>query len=216
MDLNSATSPKPYKRTAAGLDKHAPTESEGGSNERDGGCRSVSANRYQFPRLTWPPRSGSSSEEDFGPVLPASARKKKRRRLPYEKIYVAALPKSTRYYKSLMHKDQVCYTAFSPHTDFLVTSSLDGVVKFWKKVTGGVEFVKEFRAHSGDIISLSISPDGRNLASAGADKTIKLFDVVTFGSQPHPLAVYSRLTIDLRPIDRAHVRGCADVRMLGA
>ena len=34
-------------------------------------------------------------------------------------------------------------------TDFLVTASTDGHVKFWKKQEQGVEFVKHFRAHLG-------------------------------------------------------------------
>ncbi len=45
----------------------------------------------------------------------------------------------------------------------------------------GIEFVKEFRAHSGEIKSVSVSADGRSFATAGTDKTIKIFDVVTFG-----------------------------------
>jgi peptidylprolyl isomerase domain and WD repeat-containing protein 1 len=95
----------------------------------------------------------SDSDDDLGPALPptaANAPKKKRRKLPYEKQYIAALPSGTRYSKSLMHKDQLSFATFT-RTDFLVTSSVDGCVKFWKKVTGGVEFVKEYKAHDGDI-----------------------------------------------------------------
>jgi hypothetical protein len=36
-------------------------------------------------------------------------------------------------------------------TDFLVTGSVDGHLKFWKKKPEGVEFVKHFRAHKGAI-----------------------------------------------------------------
>lgn len=68
----------------------------------------------------------------------------------------------------------------TPHTDFLITSSIDGVVKFWKKDFGGIEFVKEFRAHTAEIRSVNVSADGRSFATAGADNTIKIFDVVTF------------------------------------
>jgi len=68
----------------------------------------------------------------------------------------------------------------TPHTDFLITSSLDGVVKFWKKMTMGVEFVKEFRVHDGEIRGASASADGRSFATAGADNTVKIFDVITF------------------------------------
>lgn len=122
----------------------------------------------------------SSDDDDIGPALPSAAPKKKRRKLPYEKLYIAALPTSPRYSKSLMHKDQLCFNIFTPHTDFLITSSVDGYVKFWKKVAGGIEFVKEFRAHTGEIKSVNVSADGRSFATAGADGTVKLFDVITF------------------------------------
>ena len=124
----------------------------------------------------------SSSDDDFGPALPSAAPKKKRRKLPYEKLYISALPTSPRYSKSLMHKDQLSFVTFTPSTDFLITSSIDGVVKFWKKVAVGIESVKEFRAHIGEIKSVSVSQDGRSFATAGADKTIKIFDVITFGT----------------------------------
>lgn len=118
----------------------------------------------------------------MGPQLPSiAAPKKKRRVLPYEKLYVSALPKSNRYSKSLMHKEQLSFVTFTPGgTDFLITTSVDGVAKFWKKVADGIEFVKEFRAHPGEIRSVSVSADGRSFATAGADKSIKIFDVITF------------------------------------
>lgn len=117
----------------------------------------------------------------MGPQLPsAAAPKKKRRVLPYEKLYIAALPKSTRYSKSLMHKETLSFVTTTPLTDFLITTSVDGVVKFWKKVAEGIEFVKEFKAHQGEIKSVSVSQDGRSFATAGVDQTIKIFDVITF------------------------------------
>ncbi|KAL8939046.1 MAG: hypothetical protein Q9216_003575 [Gyalolechia sp. 2 TL-2023] len=122
----------------------------------------------------------SSSDDDIGPALPTSVPKKKRRKLPHEKLYIDALPSSQRYSKSLMHKDQLAFVTVTPYTDFLITSSIDGVIKFWKKVAVGIEAVKEFKAHAGEIKSVSVSQDGRNFATAGADKTIKLFDVVNF------------------------------------
>lgn len=123
----------------------------------------------------------SSSDDDMGPQLPsADAPKKKRRKLPYEKLYISALPTSARYSKSLMHKEQLAFVTMTPLTDFLITSSVDGVVKFWKKDAEGIEFVKEFKAHTGDIVSVSVSADGRSFATAGADKTVRIFDVITF------------------------------------
>lgn len=116
----------------------------------------------------------------MGPQLPSEAPKKKRRVLPHEKLYVAALPKSARYSRSLMHKEQLLFVTWTPITEFLITSSIDGVVKFWKKIAQGIEFVKEFKAHNGEIKAVSVSQDGRSFATAGVDDTIKIFDVVTF------------------------------------
>lgn len=129
----------------------------------------------------------------MGPQLPssASAPKKKRRRLPHEKLYVEALPKSSRYSKSLMHKEQLSFVNVT-RSDFLITTSVDGVVKFWKKIAQGIEFVKEFKAHQGDVRSVSVSQDGRSFATAGTDKTVKIFDVVTFD-------LLAMLTLDYAP-----------------
>ncbi|KAF5877962.1 putative peptidyl-prolyl-cis-trans isomerase protein [Botrytis fragariae] len=147
----------------------------------------------------------SSSDDDMGPQLPsAEAPKKKRRKLPYEKLYISALPTSGRYSKSLMHKEQISFVTMTPLTDFLITSSVDGVVKFWKKGGDGIEFVKEFRTHIGEIKSVSISADGRSFATAGADKTIKIFDVMTFD-------LLSMLTLEFTPkcVCWVHGRGAS-------
>lgn len=128
-----------------------------------------------------PENASDSEDDDIGPALPsADGPKKKRRKLPYEKQYIAALPKSTRYSKSLMHKEQLSFCTVTPNTDFLITSSVDGYVKFWKKVPGGVEFVKEYKAHNGEINCVAVSADGRSFATSGADNTVKIFDVETF------------------------------------
>ncbi|KAF7959150.1 hypothetical protein EAE96_002666 [Botrytis aclada] len=147
----------------------------------------------------------SSSDDDMGPQLPsAEAPKKKRRKLPYEKLYISALPTSARYSKSLMHKEQISFVTMTPLTDFLITSSADGVVKFWKKGGDGIEFVKEFRTHIGEIKSVSVSADGRSFATAGADKTIKIFDVMTFD-------LLSMLTLEFTPkcVCWVHGRGAS-------
>ncbi|KAK8138651.1 cyclophilin type peptidyl-prolyl cis-trans isomerase/CLD [Apiospora sp. TS-2023a] len=146
----------------------------------------------------------SSSDDDMGPQLPSAAPKKKRRVLPYEKLYISALPKSNRYSKSLMHKENLSFVTITPLTDFLITSSIDGVVKFWKKVVDDIEFVKEFKAHQGEIKSVSVSQDGRSFATTGADKTVKIFDVITFD-------LLAMLTLDYTPrcICWVHKRGAS-------
>ena len=119
----------------------------------------------------------------MGPQLPpatSGTRKKKRRVLPHERLYLSALPKSSRYSRSLMHQEPLCFVAITPLTDFLVTTSEDGVVKFWKKMDQGIEFVKQYKPHSSEIVSLSVSADGRCLATAAADCSVKIFDVESF------------------------------------
>lgn len=75
----------------------------------------------------------------------------------------------------------------------MITSSLDGHLKFWKKQASGIEFVKHYRTHLGPILALGVSADGKSLASIGGDqggKTVqeldvkgsaKVFDVENFG-----------------------------------
>ncbi|KAH9908677.1 hypothetical protein F4778DRAFT_357959 [Xylariomycetidae sp. FL2044] len=145
----------------------------------------------------------SSSDDDMGPQLPSAAPKKKRRVLPHEKLYIEALPKSQRYSKSLMHKEQLAFVTVT-RTEFVITSSVDGVVKFWKKVAQGIEFVKEFKAHQGEIRSVSVSQDGRSFASAGVDNSVKIFDVITFD-------LLSMISLDYAPrcLCWVHKRGAS-------
>ncbi|KAJ5353468.1 hypothetical protein N7541_006032 [Penicillium brevicompactum] len=149
--------------------------------------------------------SDDESDDDFGPALPSEvAPQKKRRKLPFEKVFVNALPVSAKYSKSLMHKDQLSFVTVAPFTDFVITSSVDGFVKFWKKMAEGIEFVKEFRAHPGEIRSATVSADGRSFATAGADKTVKIFDVITFD-------LLSMYTLDFVPrcVCWVHPRGAS-------
>jgi peptidylprolyl isomerase domain and WD repeat-containing protein 1 len=68
-------------------------------------------------------------------------------------------------------------------TDFIITTSVDGHLKFWKKQEDGIEFVKHFRAHMSPITGVSASADGQLFASISEDGSAKVFDVVNFGTQ---------------------------------
>lgn len=206
MVKEEVTSPQARKRSRAAVEAEEAEQ----TGVRDGAAREAERNGDDgsYPatqglghaRLLCFTDTSSESEDDLGPALPSSAPKKKSRKLPYEKLYVAALPASTRYSKSLMHRDQLCFTTFTPYTDFLITSSVDGYVKFWKKVAGEIEFVKEFRAHNGEIKSVSVSADGRSFATAGDDGTVKIFDVITFD-------LLAMLTPESRPKTVCFVHG---------
>ena len=90
------------------------------------------------------------------------------------------LPSTAQYEKSFMHRDLLSFVVVTA-TDFIVTASIDGQLKFWKKTEGGVEFVKRFRAHVSVITGIAASPDGLLLATIAADKTAKIYDVLNFG-----------------------------------
>ncbi|XP_022087766.1 peptidylprolyl isomerase domain and WD repeat-containing protein 1-like isoform X2 [Acanthaster planci] len=78
-----------------------------------------------------------------------------------------------------MHRDVITHIAVSK-TEYIITASCDGHVKFWKKQDLGIEFVKHFRAHLGRIGSISVSVDGTLLCTVADDKSMKIFDVVNF------------------------------------
>jgi peptidylprolyl isomerase domain and WD repeat-containing protein 1 len=71
-------------------------------------------------------------------------------------------------------------------TDFLITTSVDGHLKLWKKQEQGIEFVKHYRAHLAPIVGVSASADGQLFASVAEDGTAKVFDVINFGVPPPP------------------------------
>ncbi|RHZ65105.1 hypothetical protein Glove_319g14 [Diversispora epigaea] len=122
------------------------------------------------------------SETDIGPSLPTAAEitaRKKRRVLKHEKLYLDNIPSSDMYERSYMHRDVLNLVTVTK-TDFIITTSVDGHLKFWKKSDRGIEFVKHFRAHIGNIIGISASADGLLLATIAVDKALKVFDVINF------------------------------------
>lgn len=90
----------------------------------------------------------SDSEELVGPSLSEAAQPKKRKVLPHEQLYLDLLPSAESYEKSYMHRDVITHCTVSA-TDFIITASCDGHIKFWKKMETGIEFVKHFRSHLG-------------------------------------------------------------------
>ena len=149
-----------------------------------------------------------SSDDDIGPSLPppkqqqappaqasAAAAAAPRLQPPLQRVPTVpvtaaqlavcaeALPTSLYYERSYLHRDIVTHVAISPVTDFLLTASADGCLKFWRKRAGDVTFVKVYRAHQGEISVLACSHDGVRAATAGDDGTVKLFDIASFDMQ---------------------------------
>jgi peptidylprolyl isomerase domain and WD repeat-containing protein 1 len=126
---------------------------------------------------------GGAADDDGGddePVGPAMPLAKKKKVLPFEQVYLDSLPCTEMYETSYMHRDAVTFVAVTPGTDFFITASNDGHLKFWKKRFEGIEFVKHFRSHLGPILGLSVSTDGLYCATIGQDKSVKIYDVVNF------------------------------------
>ncbi|GAM25232.1 hypothetical protein SAMD00019534_084070 [Acytostelium subglobosum LB1] len=107
-----------------------------------------------------------------------ASKKKHRRELPFEHIYLDNLPKTEMYERSFMHKD-ACSSVYVTKTEFIITGDILGYIKFWKKQPVGIEFVKTFKAHNG-LFSMSVSYDGLWLCSVGIDKNVRIFDINNF------------------------------------
>ncbi|KAJ7175893.1 hypothetical protein C8R46DRAFT_1249879 [Mycena filopes] len=140
------------------------------------------------------PMDEDDSDDEQGPMpLPAAdGVKKKRKVLPHERLYLEHLPNADQYYKSFMHRDTINFCVVTK-TDFLITTSVDGHLKLWKKQDSGIEFVKHYRAHLTPVTAVSGSADGQMFATVSEDGTAKVFDVVNFdminiiklGYKPH-------------------------------
>ena len=82
-----------------------------------------------------------------------------------------------------MRRIKVIVVIFS-ESDFLITASIDGIVKFWIKTERGIEFVKAFKSHPGPVGRLAITKDGLYLATIAVpsanDNTFKLYDIINF------------------------------------
>ncbi|KAL7646060.1 UNVERIFIED_CONTAM: hypothetical protein RMT77_002961 [Armadillidium vulgare] len=129
------------------------------------------------------PVDENSDDEWIGPKpseIAIEPKRKKRKVLEHEHLYLDNLPSAEYYEKSYMHRDIVTHVVVTKCTDFIITGSSDGHIKFWKKQDEGIEFVKHFRSHLGNIQHLSVNISGTRLASISNDKSMKIFDVENF------------------------------------
>jgi len=126
------------------------------------------------------PEDEDSDDGWIGPTLSEAAPVKKKKNLPFENVYLENLPKSETYERSYMHRDVVSWCLSSGSTSFVITGSVDGHVKFWKKQEVGIEFVKHFRAHLAPVRHMTINSNGTLMITVSEDKHGKVFDVVNF------------------------------------
>ncbi|OLL22861.1 Peptidyl-prolyl cis-trans isomerase cyp15 [Neolecta irregularis DAH-3] len=117
----------------------------------------------------------SSSEDDVGPNLPLPSRKRKH--LAGESTYLGNLPSTPRYTTSFMHKENLSHIIATP-TDFIITCSIDGRLKFWKKTATGIDFVKVFRVFMGPFRDVKVSYDGVFVVCIGEEGGVRIFDLI--------------------------------------
>ncbi|KAI8980800.1 hypothetical protein BDB01DRAFT_795626 [Pilobolus umbonatus] len=123
------------------------------------------------------------SEEDIGPSLPTEAHeeapRKRKKTLAYEKLFLDHMPNADMYERSYMHRDTLNQIAITKN-DFVITTSVDGHLKFWKKTGSGIEFVKHYKSHMSSIVDISMSADNELLATISDDMALKVYDVTNF------------------------------------
>ena len=66
-------------------------------------------------------------------------------------------------------------------TNFIITTSVDGHLKLWKKQEQGIEFVKHYRASLKGVVGVTASDDGKLFATISEGGEGRVFDVVNFG-----------------------------------
>ena len=89
------------------------------------------------------------------------------------------------------HQHYVLSLVFSPDSQMLASSGVDGGIKIWS--AGSWQHLGTIGGHDNSVNAIAISPDGRLLASGSSDATVRLWSFpdgdVDFLQHRHGLAL---------------------------
>ena len=88
----------------------------------------------------------------------------------HDDLYASLLPSSDYYQRSFMHRDVVTHVLVTP-TDFLISASQDGHIKFWKILTA--DYLKEQQTKSRSELSKANDDDEQQATNSFFDCPIE-------------------------------------------
>lgn len=81
----------------------------------------------------------------------------KRPKLDIIEVILENLPCADLYERSYMHKENLIIVLASSKSNYIITVSIDGHVKLWRKIFRLIDFAKHFRAHTGIVTCAALN-----------------------------------------------------------